>query len=309
MSTTSVSPSTEAAQCPRLRPAHGVTLKGTFPIGISRPVPTPGPIPRLFNLNSQAGAPPDDFSVLGQNWGLPTYNWEEMSRDGVSNGGKTVSARWQNTSTHTASTMYWAFFRIWQIPMDAIHGLLGSIQPRSFRSRPTNCVTTTTSGFDTDLHTTPYIMDYFVGDYSVLHRPKPARISWTPSDMAATVLKKTSTPAENRRLFCQTSSERKELAPVRRANRLGRQRAVHRRSVRKRQIPSTHLGTVHIYLPLAKRLRTLVLRPALQTTSTITATTISGTTKQCGTASSHRLQRHARLCRRSGHEFLPAFLP
>ena len=62
--------------------AHGVTLKGDIPIGISRTSADAWTNPRLFNLNSQAGAPPDDFSVLGQNWGLPTYNWEEMSRDG-----------------------------------------------------------------------------------------------------------------------------------------------------------------------------------------------------------------------------------
>ncbi|HAC44267.1 MAG TPA: hypothetical protein DCE73_13915, partial [Paraprevotella xylaniphila] len=34
--------------------------------------------PYYFNLDGQAGAPPDDFSVNGQNWGFPTYNWEVM---------------------------------------------------------------------------------------------------------------------------------------------------------------------------------------------------------------------------------------
>ncbi|MDE5979240.1 MAG: 4-alpha-glucanotransferase, partial [Muribaculaceae bacterium] len=62
--------------------AHGVAIKGDIPIGISRNSVDAWISPRLFNLDCQAGAPPDDFSILGQNWGFPTYNWEEMNRDG-----------------------------------------------------------------------------------------------------------------------------------------------------------------------------------------------------------------------------------
>ena len=66
----------EARQC-------GVILKGDIPIGISRDsVPARTPDRRLFNFDGQAGAPPDFFSRDGQNWGFPTYNWEEMPKDG-----------------------------------------------------------------------------------------------------------------------------------------------------------------------------------------------------------------------------------
>ena len=34
--------------------------------------------PELFGMDFQAGAPPDEFSDLGQNWEFPTYNWEVM---------------------------------------------------------------------------------------------------------------------------------------------------------------------------------------------------------------------------------------
>ena len=62
--------------------SKGVILKGDIPIGVNRHGCDVWSEPRYFNLNSQAGAPPDDFSVNGQNWGFPTYNWEEMLIEG-----------------------------------------------------------------------------------------------------------------------------------------------------------------------------------------------------------------------------------
>ena len=53
-------------------------LKGDIPIGISRNSVEAWTEPYYFNLNGQAGAPPDDFSINGQNWGFPTYNWDVM---------------------------------------------------------------------------------------------------------------------------------------------------------------------------------------------------------------------------------------
>ena len=61
---------------------HGVVLKGDIPIGISRNSVEAWTEPHYFNLNGQAGAPPDDFSINGQNWGFPTYNWDVMEKDG-----------------------------------------------------------------------------------------------------------------------------------------------------------------------------------------------------------------------------------
>jgi 4-alpha-glucanotransferase len=81
-----------------------------------------------FNMNGQAGAPPDDFAVDGQNWQFPTYNWEEMANNGFK--------WWQTRLTHL-STYFDAFrfdhilgfFRIWEIPYDAVSGLLGHFRP------------------------------------------------------------------------------------------------------------------------------------------------------------------------------------
>ncbi len=107
---------------------NGVVLKGDIPIGIGRFSVDAWQSRRLFNMNSQAGAPPDDFSVQGQNWGFPTYNWEEMSRDGF---------KWWKERFGKMADYFDAyrvdhilgFFRIWQIPLDAVHGLLGYFNP------------------------------------------------------------------------------------------------------------------------------------------------------------------------------------
>ena len=60
----------------------GVMLKGDIPIGVNRYGCDVEMEPRYFNMNGQAGAPPDNFSADGQNWGFPTYNWDEMIKDG-----------------------------------------------------------------------------------------------------------------------------------------------------------------------------------------------------------------------------------
>ena len=105
-----------------------VALKGDIPIGISRMSADAWLYPHLFNLDAQAGAPPDDFSVLGQNWGLPTYNWEEMGRDNFT---------WWKSRFRKMAEFFdvyridhvLGFFRIWQIPMNQMHGLLGMFNP------------------------------------------------------------------------------------------------------------------------------------------------------------------------------------
>lgn len=108
--------------------SKGVVFKGDLPIGVSRTSADAWVDRRLFSMDSQAGAPPDAFSTEGQNWGFPTYNWEEMSRDGYA---------WWKARLKTMSQYFDAFridhilgfFRIWEIPMDAVHGLLGHFNP------------------------------------------------------------------------------------------------------------------------------------------------------------------------------------
>ena len=135
---------------------NGVVIKGDIPIGISRTSVEAWTDPHLFNLDGQAGAPPDDFSVNGQNWGFPTYNWEVMAQDGY----KWWQRRFKKMSEYFDAYRIdhvLGFFRIWEIPMHSVHGLLGQFSP----SLPLSAIDIQAFGFDFDAvtMTRPYITD------------------------------------------------------------------------------------------------------------------------------------------------------
>jgi 4-alpha-glucanotransferase len=133
---------------------QGVVLKGDIPIGVYRFGADAWQHPHLFHMDMQAGAPPDDFAVAGQNWGFPTYNWEQMAADGF--------AWWK--SRFDQMKYYFdafridhilGFFRIWSIPMHAVEGILGHFVP----AIPVNINEFNAKGiaFDHDRFTMPYI--------------------------------------------------------------------------------------------------------------------------------------------------------
>jgi 4-alpha-glucanotransferase len=108
--------------------SQGVLLKGDIPIGVSRDSVEVETEPQYFNLDGQAGAPPDAFATEGQNWGFPTYRWEVMAADGY--------VWWKKRLKHLAQYFdayridhILGFFRIWEIPVGETDGLLGQFQP------------------------------------------------------------------------------------------------------------------------------------------------------------------------------------
>lgn len=107
---------------------NGIILKGDIPIGISPNSVEAWTEPHLFNLNGQAGAPPDDFAVKGQNWGFPTYNWDEMAKNGYQWWIKRMKKMADYFDTYRIDHIL-GFFRIWEVPSDAVEALLGHFNP------------------------------------------------------------------------------------------------------------------------------------------------------------------------------------
>lgn len=156
--------------------SRGIVLKGDLPIGISRTSVDAWQSPRLFHLDSQAGAPPDAFSASGQNWGFPTYNWERMAQDDYA---------WWRARLKKMSEYFDAyridhilgFFRIWEIPADAVHGLLGHFNP----AMPYSAEELRNVGFEMDddrftaPHTDDWILDTLFGDLAGEVRTKYLR--------------------------------------------------------------------------------------------------------------------------------------
>ena len=137
--------------------AKGVVLKGDIPIGVNRNGCDVWMEPKYFNLNGQAGAPPDDFSANGQNWGFPTYNWFEMLKDGC----QWWNRRFQNMARYFDAYRIdhvLGFFRIWEIPVSSVHGLLGQFAPALAMSREE--IESYGLHFQEDRFTRPFITDW-----------------------------------------------------------------------------------------------------------------------------------------------------
>ena len=114
--------------------AHHIVLKGDIPIGISRDGVEAWVEPKYFNLNGQAGAPPDPFSADGQNWGFPTYNWDAMLADGCQWWVRRFRKMAEYFDAYRIDHVL-GFFRIWEIPMPHKSGLMGQFSPALGLSR------------------------------------------------------------------------------------------------------------------------------------------------------------------------------
>ncbi|MFH0935699.1 MAG: 4-alpha-glucanotransferase [Candidatus Omnitrophota bacterium] len=111
--------------------AKKVLLKGDLPLLVSRDSADVWAHPEFFKLDFAAGAPPDMYCSKGQRWGMPTYNWDNISGDGY---------RYLEEKLRYAEEFYdilridhvVGLFRIWSIPYNESaenKGLKGAFDP------------------------------------------------------------------------------------------------------------------------------------------------------------------------------------
>lgn len=152
--------------------SKGVVIKGDVPIGVNRNSVETATHPELFHLDAQTGAPPDAFSHYGQNWGFPTYDWSEKQK---SKGENLVD--WFHRRLRWMAQYFDAiridhvlgFFRIWEIPEDAVFGVLGHFSP----ALPMTVGEIEYFGlsFRKDLFTKPFINDRILDRLFGMHAP------------------------------------------------------------------------------------------------------------------------------------------
>lgn len=112
----------------------GINLKGDLPILMNTDSADVWISRDIFDLDHRAGAPPDMFSEDGQNWGFPTYYWDNMEKNDF---------YWWKSRLRQAAKFYHTyridhvlgFFRIWSIPSKYHSGSMGYYRPNNFLSK------------------------------------------------------------------------------------------------------------------------------------------------------------------------------
>ncbi|HEY4254764.1 MAG TPA: 4-alpha-glucanotransferase [Chlamydiales bacterium] len=94
---------------------QGVFLKGDIPILFNPDSADVLAEKHLFDLTLSAGAPPDQYNALGQNWGFPLFRWDALRFERYA---------WWKRRLQVASELFHlyridhvvGYFRIWAIP-------------------------------------------------------------------------------------------------------------------------------------------------------------------------------------------------
>jgi 4-alpha-glucanotransferase len=107
---------------------HGIALMGDIPILMNKDSADVWAKRRFFRIELAAGAPPDMYSNLGQNWGFPIYDWEALEREGYAFWTERLAEANKYYSCYRIDHVL-GFFRIWSLSDRESMGVLGRFVP------------------------------------------------------------------------------------------------------------------------------------------------------------------------------------
>jgi 4-alpha-glucanotransferase len=112
----------------------GIALMGDIPILMNKDSADVWARRQAFRLELVAGAPPDMYSYLGQNWGFPIYNWEALAETGYDFWIERLREADAYYSCYRIDHVL-GFFRIWSLSDRESTGYLGRFVPDHSISR------------------------------------------------------------------------------------------------------------------------------------------------------------------------------
>jgi 4-alpha-glucanotransferase len=107
---------------------NGIVLMGDIPILMNRDSADVWARRRFFHLDLAAGAPPDMYASMGQNWGFPVYDWEALEREDYSFWVERLMEANKYYSCYRIDHVL-GFFRIWSLSDRENTGVLGRFVP------------------------------------------------------------------------------------------------------------------------------------------------------------------------------------
>jgi len=108
--------------------AAGVELMGDIPILMNEDSADVWSRRRFFRLGLKAGAPPDMYSALGQNWGFPIYDWDALKAELYSFWRERLFESDKYYSAYRIDHVL-GFFRIWSLSDRESTGAMGRFVP------------------------------------------------------------------------------------------------------------------------------------------------------------------------------------
>lgn len=110
---------------------NNIFIKGDLPVLVSRDSADVWSHTQFFKLDFAAGAPPDMYCAKGQRWGMPTYNWENITKDNYHYIKEKLKYAQEFYNILRIDHVV-GFFRIWSIPYqdnEENQGLNGKFDP------------------------------------------------------------------------------------------------------------------------------------------------------------------------------------